>query len=76
MLPPWLNVAVGYGAREGAVWSGFDQSVVYVGFDFEPAGLPIQGKVWEALVPWLRLVHFPAPALRLSPDVGAELLAY
>ncbi|NNF59446.1 MAG: DUF2279 domain-containing protein [Rhodothermaceae bacterium] len=76
VLPPWLNLAVGYGARDGDVRFGFDESVVYLGLDLELAGLPIRGKVWEALVPWLRMIHLPAPALRLSPDVGVELLAY
>jgi hypothetical protein len=75
-LPPWLNVAVGYGAREGDVRTGFDESVIYVGLDLEPGGLPFRGKVWDALVPVLRHVHFPAPALRLSPDLGLEGLAY
>ena len=76
VLPPWLNLAVGYGAREGDVRVGFEESVVYLGLDLELAGLPIRGKVWEALVPWLRMIHLPAPSLRLSPDVGVELLAY
>ena len=76
VLPPWLNVAVGYGARGGDVRAGFEESVVYLGLDFEPAGLPFRGKVWDALVPWLRLVHLPAPALRLSPDLGFEGFAY
>ncbi len=75
-LPPWLNLAVGYGARNGSTRFGYDDSAVYVGLDFEPAGLPIEGKVWEAIVPWLQLVHFPAPALRLSPDLGFETLAF
>ena len=75
-LPPWLNLAVGYGAREGDIRFGFQESVVYFGLDFEPAGLPIEGKVWDALLPWIQFVHFPGPALRLSPDVGFDPLAY
>lgn len=75
-LPPWLNVAVGYGAREGNIRDGFEGYVVYLGLDFEPAGLPIEGALWETLLPWLRLVHLPAPALRFGPDPGVELLAY
>ncbi len=75
-LPPWLNLAVGYGARNGDVQFGYDDSAVYVGLDFEPAGLPLKGKVWDAIVPWLQLVHFPAPAFRLSPDAGFEAFAY
>jgi hypothetical protein len=75
-LPPWLNVAAGYGARAGDVRTGFAEIVVYVGLDLEPAGLPVRGRVWDALVPVLRHVHFPAPALRLGPDAGFEVLAY
>lgn len=76
VLPAWLNLAVGYGAREGDVNAGFAESVVYVGFDFEPAGLPLSGPVWETVMPWLRHVHVPAPALRLAPDAGIALFAY
>jgi hypothetical protein len=76
VLPAWLNLAVGYGVREGDVRAGFAERVVYVGLDLEPAGLPIRGRVWDALVPWLRLVHLPAPALRLSPEVGVDVWAY
>lgn len=75
-LPPWLNLAIGYGARDGSVALGFEESVVYFGLDFEPAGLPIEGRLWDALVPWLQFVHFPAPALRLTPNFGFEPFAY
>jgi hypothetical protein len=67
-LPPWLNLAVGYGARDRDELDFLTTSVVYVGLDFEPAGLPFRGKVWDALVPVLRHVHFPAPAVRVTPD--------
>lgn len=76
VLPDWLNIGIGYGARNGSVSGGFEHSAVYVGLDFEPAGLPIRGRVWDEIVPWLQLIHFPAPALRLAPDLGFEPLAY
>jgi hypothetical protein len=75
-LPPWLSLAVGYGARGGAVQTGFERSVVYVGLDFEPAGLPLSGPVWDRLVPFLRLVHCPAPAHRFGDGVAFDPLAY
>jgi hypothetical protein len=67
-LPPWLNLAVAYGARDLDERQFLTTSLVYVGLDLEPAGLPFRGKVWEALVPILRHVHFPGPAVRLTPD--------
>ncbi|HYE95796.1 MAG TPA: DUF2279 domain-containing protein [Rubricoccaceae bacterium] len=75
-LPPWLNVAAGYAVRDGDIRYGFDESHVLVGLDLEPAGLPIRGKLWDALVPWLRFVHFPAPAVRITPRPRFLLLAY
>lgn len=67
-LPPWLNVAVGYGARDRDEYDFLTTSLVYVGLDLEPAGLPFRGKVWDTLVPFLRHVHLPGPAVRLTPD--------
>ncbi|MDX1420957.1 MAG: DUF2279 domain-containing protein [Rubricoccaceae bacterium] len=67
-LPPWLNVAAGYGARDRDALDFLTTSVVYLGVDLEPAGLPFRGKVWDALVPILRHVHVPGPAVRLTPD--------
>jgi hypothetical protein len=75
-LPPWLNVAVGYGARDRDAQDFLTTSLVYVGLDFEPAGLPFRGKVWDALVPVLRHVHFPGPAVRLTPDPAFVPFAY
>src|SRR5690606_8376861 len=76
-LPPWLNVAAGYGARGGEVRTGFEESIVYLGLDLEPAGLPLSGPVWERVLPLLRLVHLPAPALRFDGNgVAFEPLAY
>ncbi len=72
-LPPWLNVAVAYGARrsEGPNAEGaLDQSALYLGLDFEPTGLPLKGPFWNTVLPLLRHVHFPAPALRLTPDAA------
>ncbi len=67
-LPLWLNVAVGYGVREGSVSrGGFDENHVTLALDFEPAGLPLAGPVWEAVLPFLRRVHLPAPGVRLTP---------
>ena len=75
-LPPWLNVAVAYGARDRDENDFLTTSLVYVGLDIEPAGLPIHGKVWDAITPILRYVHFPAPAVRLTPDPAFVPFAY
>ena len=75
-LPPWLNVALGYGVREGSVsLGGFEENHVTLALDFEPAGLPLAGPVWEAVLPFLQRVHLPAPGIRLTPR-PSFVLAY
>jgi hypothetical protein len=76
VLPPWLNLAVGYGARDRDDNDFLTTSLVYAGLDLEPAGLPIEGKVWDRLVPILRHVHLPFPAVRLTPDPTFLPFAY
>lgn len=75
-LPPWLNVAVGYGARTPTGGNSLGSSLAYVGLDLELAELPFRGPVWEAVRPWLRYVHVPFPAVRVVPDVGVVPFAY
>ena len=66
--PAWLGVAVGYGVREGSVAEGgFAENHVTLALDLEPAGLPLGGAVWDAVLPFLRRVHLPAPGVRLTP---------
>ena len=66
-FPPWLNLAVGYKATEPDELDYLTVPNLYVGVDWEIAGLPIDHPVWNAAVPWLRYLHLPAPAIRLTP---------
>ena len=66
-FPPWLNLAVGYKATDPDEYDFLTVPNVYLGLDWELAGLPIDHPVWNAVVPWIRYVHLPAPALRLTP---------
>jgi hypothetical protein len=74
--PPWLAVAVGYGARRGEGTRDFTEAEVLVGFDLDLRGLPIDHPVWHALVGVARYVRIPAPAVRLSPRPALVPLAY
>jgi len=75
-FPPWLNLAVGYGARDLDEREFLTTSHVYLGLDFELRGLPIDHPVWNEVVEWLRYLHLPAPAIRLTPRPTLLLLAY
>ena len=74
-LPPWLNVAVGYGVREGSVTRGYAEHHVTLALDLEPGGLGLRGPVWEAVLPILQRIHLPSPGIRLTPRPSV-VLAY
>lgn len=75
-LPEWLNLTVGYAARDLDAIEFLTTSYVYVGLDIEPSVLPFEGKAWETVSGWLRYIHFPAPAIRLTPNPALVLFAY
>jgi hypothetical protein len=65
--PSFLCLAVGYGARD--IVSTNPYSVVFLGLDFDftkiiPDDTPFLKMVGEAL----NYVHFPAPAIKISPN--------
>ncbi len=75
-LPEWLNLAVGYGARDLDELEFLTTSYVYLAFDIEPTILPFEGKVWDTITGWLHYGHFPAPGIRLTPRPAFVLVAY
>ncbi|MEM1042664.1 MAG: DUF2279 domain-containing protein [Bacteroidota bacterium] len=75
-MPEWLNLAVGYAARDRDEIDFLTTSYVYLALDIEPTILPLRGKAWETVAGWLRHVHFPAPGIRLTPRPAFVLVAY
>ncbi|MEP0547540.1 MAG: DUF2279 domain-containing protein [Rhodothermales bacterium] len=75
-LPEWLNIAVGYGARDLDEREYLTTSTVYLALDIEPTILPFEGKVWDTIAGWLHYGHFPAPGIRLTPRPAFVLVAY
>jgi hypothetical protein len=66
--PDWLGLAVGYGVRDRDERDFLTTPHVYFGLDIDPSVLPIEGRLWDSLLPWLRHVRLPAPAVRLTPE--------
>lgn len=75
-FPPWVNLAVGYSAQDLDERDFLTTPYVYVGLDLELRGLPIDHPVWNAVVGWLRYLHLPAPAVRLTPNPRFIMFAY
>jgi hypothetical protein len=76
LFPEWLNLAVGYGARDRDERDFLTTSTVYLALDIEPTILPFEGKVWDTIAGWLHYGHFPAPGIRLTPRPAFVLVAY
>jgi len=66
--PDFLNIAVGYGARNVYEGTGAPYSVVFLGFDYDLKKIiPQTSPFLVTLSEVLYFIHFPAPAIRLSP---------
>ncbi len=75
--PGFLNLAVGYGARDVSGLSGEPYSVVFVGLDYDMKKIiPQSSPFLVTLSEVLNFLHFPAPAVRLSPSTVVYGLYY
>ena len=72
--PDWLSIAVGYGISK---WNGYLETAGYrvtdrelwLSFDYNLEKLPGDTKFLIMLKRILNQIHFPAPAVRLTPSV-------
>jgi hypothetical protein len=67
--PDFLNLAVGYGARDIAATSTEPYSVVFVALDYDMTKIiPQSSPFLRTLSQTLNFIHFPAPAVRIAPS--------
>lgn len=80
----WLQIAIGYGGEKLIVphtkspwWKynsvgkkGLGEQEWYISFDYDLIGLfkPENNSFWYTLLENLNLLHFPSPAIRISPS--------
>lgn len=67
--PDFLNVAVGHSVKGIAAYDGSGEHEFYLSVDLNAEGLPGNGAFWNWLKRTLNYYHFPAPAIRILPDV-------
>lgn len=73
--PKWLQLAIGAGARDVELTGYSPHRVLHLSLDYNLVELlPDLGPFGNWLVQGLNHFHLPAPALRLWPTVGFELL--
>ena len=75
-MPSWLSFAAGVRAGDVVPVIQTDRQFqnvhVYVSIDIDvPQLLPKEGVFWNSLRAFFKYYHFPAPALRISPNIAA-----
>lgn len=73
--PKWLQLAVGYGAKDVELRGYTPYRTLYISLDYNLVELlPDMGPFLNWLVQGLNNFRFPAPALQIIPDVRFKLL--
>ena len=70
--PNWLNLAVGYGARD--LPQSNDEIKIrelYFGLDYNLVALPVENPVLKKALAFANAIHFPAPAIRID-ETGSK----
>lgn len=73
--PDFLMLSVGVGGRDFD-GSGGGTRELYIGLDFDVETLPLHGPFWESVKNTLSYLHFPLPAVRISPDTAFLVFGY
>ena len=66
--PGWINLAIGHSVKQLDGIGGGNHEF-FVGIDWNLAGVPIEGEFWRTVAKTLGYYHFPAPAVKIYPNV-------
>ncbi len=68
IFPDFINVAIGHSVKN---LDGFGSGnhELFIGLDWDFEALPGEGKFWKTIKRWLNFYHFPAPAVKVYPNV-------
>jgi hypothetical protein len=68
VFPDFINIAIGHSVN-GLDGFGGGNHELFIGLDWDFESLPGQNKLWKTIKRWLNLYHFPAPAIKVYPNV-------
>ena len=75
--PNFLNLALGYSVEEMDIHKrGSGYSEIFLALDYDMRKLPGGGRVWNGMKNVLNYIHFPAPAVRITPDAVFYVLYF
>ena len=73
--PKFLNIAVGLSAdRLNGKGGGNHQ--VHLALDYDLTKLPIRSKTWKRAMHYLNHLHFPAPTIRIMPEIKMNIFQF
>lgn len=73
--PEFLMLSIGMGVKK-LDGSGGGRREVFIGLDFDAETIPLYGPFWQSVKNTLNYIHFPLPALRISPDAAFIVFGY
>jgi hypothetical protein len=67
-FPGWLNLAIGHSVKQLDGYGGGNHEI-FLSVDWNLSAIPIEGKFWKTLARTLDYYHFPAPAVKIYPNI-------
>ncbi|MBK9246742.1 MAG: DUF2279 domain-containing protein [Ignavibacteria bacterium] len=67
-FPKWINFAIGHSVKQLDGYGGGNHEL-FLSLDWNLSAIPIEGKFWKTLARTLDYYHFPAPAVKIYPNV-------
>ncbi len=68
VFPDFINIAIGHSVKNLDGFGGGNHEL-YISLDWDFEALPGDAPFWKTLKRWLNFYHFPAPAVKVYPDV-------
>ena len=68
VFPDFINIAIGHSVKNLDGFGGGNHEL-YISLDWDFEALPGESSFWRTIKRWLNFYHFPAPAVKIYPDV-------
>lgn len=68
IFPDFINIAIGHSVKNLDGFGGGNHEL-FIGLDWDFEALPGEAKFWKTVKRFLNYYHFPAPAVKVYPDV-------
>ena len=67
-FPDFINISIGHSVNNLDGFGGGNHEL-FIGLDWDFEALPGENSFWKTIKRWLNFYHFPAPAIKIYPNV-------